>query len=160
MGHQGRVPTGPRALGSNVADLDIDPTELTAEAVGGTYDVVLFLGVLYHLRDPLRVLERLRAVTGDLLVVETEVGMLLTRRAAAEFYPGVELNDDPTNWWAPNVSAMTGMLRAAGFREVAVRWKRALPAHLAKWAVRLPQSPRSSLRAALTTDRFVFHARV
>lgn len=148
------------ALGSTVKDLDIDPTELSPEAVGGQHDIVLFLGVLYHLPDPMRVLERVRSVTAQLLVLETEVGMLLTRRAAAEFYPGTELNSDPTNWWAPNVPAVAGMLRAAGFSSVTVAWKRSLPKRAAKWGSRLIRPPRLSLRKAITTDRFVFHAHV
>jgi tRNA (mo5U34)-methyltransferase len=39
-------------LGSRVEDDDIDVMELSPERVG-TFDVVLFLGVLYHLRHPL-----------------------------------------------------------------------------------------------------------
>jgi tRNA (mo5U34)-methyltransferase len=148
------------ALGSRVRAVRIDPTELTPEAVGGHYDIVLLLGVLYHLRDPLLVLERVRAVTGGLLVVETEVGMLLTRRPAAEFFPGTELNEDPTNWWAPNVAAMVGMLQAVGFRTVDVVWQRRLPLRAVKWLKHLRRPPRLTLRHALTTDRFVFHARV
>lgn len=148
-----------QARGSAVRSQRIDPTELHPDAIGGTYDTVLFLGVLYHLRDPLRVLERVRSVTGGLLVLETEVGMLLTRRPAAEFFPGTELNDDPTNWWAPNVAAMRGMLRAVGFRSVDVAWRRPLPLRAAKWAKHLRTTPRQSLVRALTTDRFVFHAR-
>ena len=148
------------ALGAGVRDLDISPAEITPERIGDAYDIVIFLGVLYHLRDPILVLERLRAVTRRLLVLETEVGMLLARRAAAKFYPGNELNDDPTNWWAPNVPAVTGMLRATGFRDVSVVWKRSLPARGAKWAYRRARGPRRMpLREALTTDRFVFHAR-
>lgn len=148
-----------RALGSQVQDVDVDPSQLSPDAVDGRYDVVLFLGVLYHLRDPMSVLERLRAVTSGLLVVETEVGMLLTRRPAADFFPGRELNDDPTNWWAPNVAATIGMLRAVGFSDVSVAWRRSLPARAARWAARLARGPRISLRTALTSDRFVFHAR-
>jgi tRNA (mo5U34)-methyltransferase len=148
------------ARGSRVQSLRIDPTELTAEKVGGPFDIVLFLGVLYHLPNPLQVLERVRSVTGDLLVLETEVGMLLTRRPAAEFFPGTELNDDPTNWWAPNVAAMIGMLRAVGFASVEVAWRRSLPLRFAKWAKHLRTPPRQQLGRALTTDRFVFHARV
>jgi tRNA (mo5U34)-methyltransferase len=148
------------ALGSHVRDLDIDPVDLTPDAVGGPHDIVLFLGVLYHLRDPMLVLDRLRSVTGGLLVMETEVGMLLTRQPAATFYPGTELNNDPTNWWAPNVPAAIGMLRAAGFRDVSVAWRRPLPARAAKWAYRRFGPHRIGLREALTTDRFVFHARV
>jgi tRNA (mo5U34)-methyltransferase len=149
-----------RALDSKVRDLDIDPTELSPERVGGTFDIVLFLGVLYHLRDPMPVLDRLRSVTGNVAILETEVGMLLTRRPAAEFFPGTELNSDPTNWWAPNVAAMRGMLIAAGFRDVTVAWKRPFPARFAKWGSRLRSDGRTSLLQALTTDRFVFHAHV
>lgn len=148
-----------QVLGSGVRDLEIDPIDLVPEAVGGTFDIVLFLGALYHVRDPMLVLERLRSVTAELLVVETEVGMLLTRRPAMALYPTSELNRDPTNWWAPNVPAMRGMLRAAGFAEVTVPWRRRFPLRAAKWGWRLARPPRVSLTRALTTDRFVFHAR-
>ena len=147
-----------QARGSHVRSLQIDPLDLSPEAVGGRFDIVLMLGVLYHLRDPLRVLERVASVTQGLLVLETEVGMLLTRRPAAEFFPGTELNDDPTNWWAPNVAAMSGMLRAVGFRSIEVAWRRSLPLRLAKWAKHLRTPPRQRLARAITTDRFVFHA--
>ena len=40
------------ALGSRVEDIDIDVMDLSPERIG-TFDLVLFLGVLYHLRDPL-----------------------------------------------------------------------------------------------------------
>jgi tRNA (mo5U34)-methyltransferase len=146
------------ALGSSIRDLDIDPTDLTPAAVGGAYDVVLFLGVLYHLRDPVVALERLRAATSGLLVVETAVGMLLSRRPAAAFYPGSELDGDPTNWRAPNTAATVGMLRAAGFTDVTVAWQRSLPVRAAKWASRRVRGTRTGLREALSTDLFVFHA--
>ena len=38
----------------------------------GQFDVVLYLGVLYHMKEPLTCLERLRAVTKDVAVIETE----------------------------------------------------------------------------------------
>lgn len=81
-------------LGSQVRDQWIDPLDLSPEAVGGTFDVVLLLGVLYHIRHPMLLLERVRSVTSGLLVLETEVGMLTTRRPAAEFFPDSELNAD------------------------------------------------------------------
>jgi tRNA (mo5U34)-methyltransferase len=146
-------------FGSNVRSIQIDPLDLSPSAVGGRFDIVLLLGVLYHLRDPLAVLERVASVTSGLLVLETEVGMLLTKRAAAEFFPGTELNEDPTNWWAPNVPAITGMLRAVGFESVDVAWRRRLPLRVAKWVKHLRTPPRQTFRQALTTDRFVFHAR-
>lgn len=148
------------ALGSNVESRHVDPMDLHPDVVGGSWDIVLLLGVLYHLREPIRALERVRSVCSGLLVLETEVGMLLTRRPAAEFYPGTELNRDPTNWWSPNVAAVTGMLQVAGFGEVSVAWQRRPSLRMLKWARRLPTSRRESFTQSMTTDRFVFHARV
>ena len=48
-------------LGSRVEDIDIDVMDLSPERVG-TFDVVLFLGVLYHLPHPLLALERIASV--------------------------------------------------------------------------------------------------
>ena len=74
--------------------------DISAERLG-TFDVVLFLGVLYHLRHPLLALERVFSVTKDLLILETHVDMLSTRRSALAFYPGRELEGDMSNWWGP-----------------------------------------------------------
>lgn len=108
------------ALGSSVEDKQIDVLELSPEAVGGTFDVVLCLGVLYHMKHPLLMCERVASVTKDLLILETHVDMTWTRRPAAAFYPSHELQLDPTNWWGPNVPAVIGMLKAAGFRRIEV----------------------------------------
>lgn len=146
-----------QALGSRVEDLEIDPTALTAEAIG-RFDVVLFLGVLYHLPDPLQVLERVFDVTGDLLVLETEVDMLFTRRPAVAFYEGTDLNTDPTNWWGPNVPAVLGLLRAAGFRETTVVHRHPLHYRAVRAAHRRLRAGERFLHA-LQRGRVVVHAR-
>jgi tRNA (mo5U34)-methyltransferase len=122
-----------QVLGSRVEDVECDVLELDPAQIGA-FDVVLFLGVLYHMRHPLLALERVAAVTRDLLVLETHVDMTLTRRPAAAFYPSHELRLDPTNWWGPNPEAVVGMLRAVGFSQVDIvssdstiyRWSRSL----------------------------------
>jgi len=78
---------------------------------------VLYLGVLYHMEEPLTALRRVAAVTGELAVVETEAFIApgLEHEAMWRFFPGAELNGDVSNWWAPNLVALTGALRAAGF---------------------------------------------
>lgn len=108
-----------RVLDSKVEDRQIDPTELSPEEIG-TFDVVLFLGVLYHLRDPLGVLERVASVTapGGLCIVETFVDLLHVRQPAAAFYPFGELNGDHTNWFGFNPSGAVAALRAVGFSRV------------------------------------------
>jgi tRNA (mo5U34)-methyltransferase len=88
----------------------------------GTFDVVFYLGVLYHMQEPLRALRRLRQVTGELAVVETEATVFpgFEDKPIFHFWPGTELNDDPSNWWSPNLTGLVGMLRAAGFSQVDV----------------------------------------
>lgn len=96
----------------------------------GVFDVVLYLGVLYHMENPLAAVKKLRSVTapGGLVVIETEAMEIpgLGKRACCEFFPGQELNNDPSNWWAPNAKALEGMCRAANFAEVTVFKNRSL----------------------------------
>jgi tRNA (mo5U34)-methyltransferase len=112
-----------RALGSRVEDLDIDPLELSPARVG-TFDVVLFLGVLYHMRHPLLALERVFSVTRGQLILQTQIDLSAIDRPALAFYQGSDLNNDPTNWFGPNPPAVVAMLRAAGFTDVRMvsRW--------------------------------------
>ena len=88
----------------------------------GRFDVVLFLGVLYHLQDPFVALRRLRQVTKDAALIETAVMVLVGQAGTPlwQLFPSDELDGDPGNWWAPNVAGLVGMCRAAGFREVDV----------------------------------------
>jgi tRNA (mo5U34)-methyltransferase len=106
-----------QALGSKVEDVDIDVMDLSPERIG-QFDVVFFLGVLYHLRHPLLALEHIASVTRQRLFVETVVDMVGIARPAMAFYRDRELNNDPTNWWAPNVPALHAMLRDVGFTDV------------------------------------------
>jgi tRNA (mo5U34)-methyltransferase len=107
-------------LGSSIESLEVDVMDLSPETVGGTFDVVLFLGVLYHMRDPMLALERAASVTRERLILETHLDMLQTSRAAMAFYPTDELAGDWSNWVGPNLLAVDGMLRAVGFKEVLV----------------------------------------
>lgn len=152
-------------LDSKVEDLRCDLHDLTPERVG-TFDVVFFLGVLYHLEDPLPSLRQVASLANELLVVETLVDMTWTRRPAAAFYTRAEINDDSSNWWGPNPPAVLGMLRATGFRDVRHIGQRDLAGKLRRAAYNFgnvvhsrvaPQ--RSPLPWGYTqTDRAVFHA--
>ena len=109
-----------RVLGSKVEDMTIDVLELSPERVG-TFDVVLFLGILYHMRHPLLALERAASVCDELMIVSTSIDMVSHERPAAAFYPGSTLNGDPTNWWGPNVPCVIAMLNDVGFVDVDVK---------------------------------------
>jgi tRNA (mo5U34)-methyltransferase len=88
---------------------------------GEKFDIVLFLGVLYHLRHPLLALDSLRRLTSGRAFLETAVcdwelpdGVL----PAARFYRTDELNGDATNWFAPNMECLVDWCRSAGFAPV------------------------------------------
>jgi tRNA (mo5U34)-methyltransferase len=154
-----------RARGSKVEDLEIDVLDLAPERVGGKFDVVLFLGVLYHMRHPLLALERVLSVTGDLLILETHVERLPMRRPFAAFYPGTELNDDPTSWWGPNIAAVEAMLRDAGFRQVDVPYRTPLHHTALRVGYRVARAgwrrvaKGRAFAPVATQARAVFHAR-
>jgi tRNA (mo5U34)-methyltransferase len=105
-----------KALASGVEDLEVEVLDISPETVG-EFDVVLFLGVLYHMRHPLLALERMASVTKELLVVETLVDVTFLRSPAAAFYPW-KMFGDGTNWWGPNRAAVVGMLHSVGFENV------------------------------------------
>ena len=109
-----------RNLGSPAEYAALSVDETTLERVG-PFDVVLMLGVFYHLPNPLTCLAELGRIARSTLVVETHCDCLDDPLPAMRYYPGSELNGDDTNWWGPNPACMVGLLRNAGFSEVVVR---------------------------------------
>jgi tRNA (mo5U34)-methyltransferase len=130
-----------RALRSAVEDREIDLEEISVETLG-RFDVVLFLGVLYHLKHPWPVLERVASVCDGLLILETHADLLDLRRPAMALYPGAEVAGDASNWWGPNVAALRAMLREEGFARVEVVHREPLPYRLARAAYRRVRGPR------------------
>ncbi len=111
-----------RVLGSSVEPVVADLLTADLEALG-RFDVVLYLGVLYHMREPLTALRRLRRVTNGVAVIETEAIHVPEHEdeALCAFYPGAELQGDYGNWYAVSEAALAGMCRAAGFTRVETR---------------------------------------
>lgn len=101
----------------------------------GTFDVVFFLGVLYHLRKPLAALDAIRSVmkpggelyVGTMLIDEyvqlpdgsattlDSLNPLLRNIPLWQAYPADSLNGDYTNCFAPNMAALRAALREAEF---------------------------------------------
>ncbi len=122
---------------AQVTGHDIEFRKLSVYDVGvlaERFDVVLFMGVFYHLRHPLLALDLIREhVAADLFVFQS------MQRGSAEIdpirenytfwqtehfdspgYPKMHFierlyADDPTNWWAPNAACVEAMLRSSGF---------------------------------------------
>jgi tRNA (mo5U34)-methyltransferase len=99
------------------------------------FDLVLFMGVFYHLRHPLLALDLLHEhVVGNLLVFQSLLRGAKQVEPIEEDYPFSETeifeksgypvmhfvehrySHDPTNWWIPNRACIEALLRSAGFR--------------------------------------------
>jgi tRNA (mo5U34)-methyltransferase len=124
-------------LAAEVTGADIELREMTVYEVprlAERFDVVLFMGVLYHLRHPLLALDLLHEhVVGDLLVFQSMQRGSPAVHAVERDYPFSEravfdrpdfphlhfvehkYAGDPTNWWIPNRACVEAMLRSAGF---------------------------------------------
>ena len=70
------------------------------------FDIVFYLGIFYHVKDPLLALARLRQVTkvGGEIVVEGEV--INSDRSFAEFYYRQDYARSSSNWWIPSIPCL------------------------------------------------------
>jgi tRNA (mo5U34)-methyltransferase len=103
-------------------------------AIGEKFDLVIFMGVLYHLRHPLLALDLLHEhVVGETMLFQSLQRGSEEVRPLAEDYPFSEralfdepsypkmhfvekkYSRDPTNWWIPNRACVEAMLRSTGF---------------------------------------------
>lgn len=103
-------------LGSQVDTVVADFTTVDLEELG-QFDVVLYLGVLYHMPEPLTCLQRVRRVTRHVAAIGT-VGLNMpgfNDQRLLQFEPGNEVSGDFGNWYVPSESALVGMCVAAGF---------------------------------------------
>ncbi len=109
-----------RILGSRVEHrianvYDVDPETF------GHFDVVLFLGLLYHLRNPMLALDRIRSVIkdGGLLFVETQLStdpaIHQSTTPLWHYFPRSSLHQDGTNKWAPNPAGLKSVIEECEF---------------------------------------------
>ena len=131
-------------LGSRIDYHIADICRLTAADVG-TFDIVLFLGVLYHLKHPLLALENVCGMCQDMACIESFVtdgdpnGI-----PAMEFYETGELRGQLDNWCGPNVACLLAMTRSAGFARVrfeSVLGERGHVSAYRKWGMATGEGP-------------------
>lgn len=84
---------------------------------GEPFDLVVALGVLYHLEHPLLGLQCLNRVARKTLLLESHIETSWRARGGrfAQFFPDRELNNDPSNWWAPTQECLFALVGSAGF---------------------------------------------
>jgi tRNA (mo5U34)-methyltransferase len=123
---------------SETLGLDIELRQMSVydvKRLGERFDVVLFMGVFYHLRHPLLALDLIHEhAARDLLVFQSMQRGSNQVETARHDYPFEERDiferpgfpkmyfvenryaGDPTNWWVPNRACVEALLRSAGFR--------------------------------------------
>jgi SAM-dependent methyltransferase len=122
-------------LGSQVRHVHANVYDLETLSLG-QFDVVLFLGVIYHLQDPMRALHVLRRHCRGVLYLESfcidhafrlpggevkpldEIDPMLGQCPIAQFYPGYTLHGVATNYWGFNAACLQAMLSEAMFRPI------------------------------------------
>jgi tRNA (mo5U34)-methyltransferase len=114
-----RVALGSKAQSYRAGVYGLDPVTL------GTFDLVFFFGVLYHLRHPLLALAKIQAVCRGTLLMQTAICANTSDTPMAEFHPfGIKSGPpeapthDPTCFWFPNPACCVAMLEHVGFTEI------------------------------------------
>ena len=131
-------------LGSRAEFVQANLYDLATTLGGERFDIVLALGVIYHLRHPLLGLDNIWRLVADdgLTVIESQVADRTLPSAAAlpfvEFYRH-ELEGDSSNWFAPTTTALMDWCRSSGFD----------PIHMETW----PEAP--PIRALVVMERLV-----
>ncbi|QJD96830.1 TIGR04290 family methyltransferase [Mucilaginibacter robiniae] len=122
---------------AKVSGFDIEFRNLSVYDVGSLgekFDVVIFMGVLYHLRHPLLALDLLYDnVVNDLFIFQSmqrgsdqvepvkedydfwDMDIFKSPDFPQMYFIEHRYSQDPTNWWIPNRSGMEAMLRSSGF---------------------------------------------
>jgi tRNA (mo5U34)-methyltransferase len=122
---------------AKVLEADIEFRNMSVYDVGSLgekFDVVIFMGVFYHLRHPLLALDILYdTVVKDLLIFQSmqrgsdqvdtvqsdydfwDMEIFKDPKFPQMYFIEDRYSNDPTNWWIPNRAGMEAMLRSAGF---------------------------------------------
>jgi len=112
-----------RKLASRVDYRILDVYQLPAAGLG-RFDIVFFLGVLYHVKHPLLALEIVCGLATGLVIVDSFVtdGDIWQEHTqdipTMEFYETDELGNGLDNWVGPTVGCLLALCRAAGFARV------------------------------------------
>jgi tRNA (mo5U34)-methyltransferase len=136
---------------------DIDFKHMTVYDIDsslGAFNVTLFLGVLYHLKSPMLVLEKLSSITSETIIVDSAIRNSMVdienRRMKIKGEPVMEFNEQvyiphmtdramlddfsytpvyegAFNWWLPNTECICALLRSCGFKKAEVMDENILP---------------------------------
>jgi len=120
-------------------DLPVELYECDAydvQSLGSSFDIVIFVGVLYHLKHPLYALEKIASICNETMYFQSMVRGPAGDIEPLDDYPISEVavfdqpawpklyfiekkfNGDESNWWIATGSCLKAMVRTSGFRAV------------------------------------------
>jgi tRNA (mo5U34)-methyltransferase len=144
-------------LGSRIDYHISDICRTTAKDLG-TFDIVLFLGVLYHVKHPILALENVCGMCRDMACIESFV---TDSDPAAlplmEFYETTELRGQLDNWVGPNAACLLAFCRTAGFARVDFESSLGERAHLTGYRHWRPAAGTHPAPAVLCIDNSATH---
>jgi tRNA (mo5U34)-methyltransferase len=121
-------------FGSKVEHLKLDAHDISAERLG-TFDLVFCAGLLYHLRHPLLVLQKIRSVATGMLILETNsyIPAVHERVPVITFFPGDDFDTHgkhpgafPTESWVADALHMAGFARHRVIYRPSFKWAKKL----------------------------------
>ena len=103
-------------LGSKVEDKNIEVYDLSPTTVG-MWDIVLFSGIFYHMRDPIRAMHAAASVANTCMIVETHIDYNNMSEPTMRYIPRTPGNES-SNYWRPNPAMILVLLNEMGFSRV------------------------------------------
>jgi tRNA (mo5U34)-methyltransferase len=105
-------------LGSKVEDKDIEVHDLSPTTVG-MWDIVLFSGIFYHMRDPIKAMQAAASVASKCMIVETHIDHDDMSQPIMRYVPrDYRAGNETSNYWRPNSAMILVLLNEMGFSRV------------------------------------------
>ena len=105
-------------LNSNVQEWVCKAEELSIN--GPKFDIVLLLGVIYHVKNPIALIERVSNLATDRVVIETEYRADNNSEPLLYLIPDNSLNGDASNWNIPNLAGVKAMMEMASLTDIQI----------------------------------------
>jgi tRNA (mo5U34)-methyltransferase len=106
-------------LGSKVEDKNIEVQDLSPATVG-IWDIVLFSGIFYHMRDPIQAMQAAASVASKCMIVETHIDHYDMSQPMMRYVPRDPnlAGNETSNYWRPNPAMILVLLKELGFSRV------------------------------------------
>lgn len=104
------------AMGAKFDIVDCDLFDIPPHKFG-TYDLVLMLGVIYHLKNPLAAIELACSLSKDMIIIESETSKIKSEDTIMQYLPS-GYRQDKTCYWFPNALSIQKMVESCGFRAI------------------------------------------